>query len=161
MVDPAKNVGWEPQVVDSDRCGAPTRDGSPCKRRTDGPKCWQHDTTLPDGLPDAPEHLGTHGSKLWREEVKSCADNRILGQMSLSYLENMCEALDVRRNLWPDVKRGATIPGRDGTDKTNPAVAKHRKYTTEFRQCAKEWEKMKREATPEADNSEGGIGQWL
>lgn len=163
MIPPAEST--EPasddrrHIAGPSQCGAPTQSGAPCQRETGGGLCWQHeDATLAD-LPDAPAHLGEYGATLWREEVTECRERGILDEVSLPYLENMCEALDMRRSMWSDAQQGATIPGRDGTDKTNPAVSKHRKYLTEFRQCCKKWEKMKALASPSGDDD--GFGDFM
>lgn len=136
-----------------DRCGAPTNDGSPCERPTDGDLCWQHDGS-PGNSADVPPQLGEYGREEWRRRVDELASAGVLEEVDLGLLESACEMYEESRRCQEAVaKHGHLVKGRNGVKK-NPASAKHIKYRKEYRLCLKELRAMVKEATPKLDDDE-------
>lgn len=141
-------------VVDTDemnRCGAETKDGTPCTRETGGDPCWQHGDADPAG-PEPPEHLGRVGRQEWNRRVERLVKAGVLEDIDLSLLEQTCEIYESRRAAYQALeKHGIVVEGRKGVKK-NPAAAKLKSYATEFRQCLRQLREMKDDADTSGDD---------
>lgn len=137
----------------SGQCGHPTLNGSPCERTTKGGGfCYQHTNRSP-GLPDAPDHLDPLGVECWYYHVRQCKDMGVLNQIDLTLIEQTAEMYQMRRAAVEAAGEGATIEGRDGTRKTNPAWSKVKDFANNYLQCVKELRRQKDSADPVDDQT--------
>ncbi|MFW6012378.1 MAG: P27 family phage terminase small subunit [bacterium] len=145
------------------RCGAPTLDDSPCRRRTGGGRCWQHAEEEPeatDDLPPPPDHLGEQGRENWYHHMADLDRAGGMDQIDLTLIEKAAEAYEAGRVAWRAVQKfGPVVKGRSGEVKKNPAVAKHLEYLREYRQYMKEIARLKAAAGPVSEPE--GLGEWL
>lgn len=135
-------------VVDAqgpDVCGAQTRGGDPCQNPpTSGGRCWieshrQDVAETSEEAPDPPDHLGEIGRHYWRYHVSRCEKVGVLDLVDLTVLEKAAEVAEIIRRCWEHVKEhGPTVPDKNNSTKTNPALSKYNSLMPDYRQLTKQ-----------------------
>lgn len=135
-------------VLDADGpdiCGAQTRSGGPCRNPAgDGGRCWieAHRSDVPDSpddAPDPPEHLGELGRHYWRYHISRCAEAGVLDIVDLTVIEKAAEVAEIIRHCWSHVQEhGPTVPDKNSSTKTNPALSKYNSLMPDYRQLTKQ-----------------------
>lgn len=152
---------------DDGKCGAPTQSGDPCQRKAgEGGTCGlkAHEDPGRTSYPP-PEHLGSHGSNLWRSLVDEAVRLGILTQLDYPVFIKLCEQWEMSRLAYDQImEEGTTVEGRHG-EKAHPAKSVWNESTKEVRQLLGEMGftpsargKMDLEAM---EKGEEGIGQYM
>lgn len=136
------------KVIDSDSpaiCGAKTRRGGPCRNPAgEGGRCWlpshqDRERVEREGLPEPPEHIGELGREYWRYHVGRCMDAGVLEIVDMTVIEKAAEVSEIMRKCWSHVqKHGPTVPDKNTSTKTNPALSKYNSLMPDYRQLTKQ-----------------------
>lgn len=158
-------------VIDADDpgiCGAETADGHPC-RNAAGPDGRCHlpghkDHSAADGdLPAPPDHLGTLGRQYWHYHIGRCNRAGVLEIVDLTVIEKASEIAELLRRCWLDVQeRGPSVPDKNSSTKTNPALSKYNSLMPDYRQLCKQidgWVQRGGRDQP-ADAGESPWSEW-
>lgn len=158
-------------VVDGDGpdiCGARTRRGGPCRNpATEGGRCWipaHQDAPSPEDedTPDPPGHLGQIGRDYWTYHVGRCSLAGVLDIVDMTVIEKAAEVAEIIRRCWDHVQEhGPSVPDKNGSEKTNPALSKYNSLMPDYRQLTKQidgWVAQGDQGRP--DDGGGGWSDW-